>query len=152
PGRALGAAAAGAWVGEGGAAPVRALTLTNAAILRPRKLEVLSIVTREMVESSNIEAVVRQTLGEATGLSLDLAMFSNFAGDGTRPPGLFQSAALTPTAGGGVNAMFTDIKALFGALAAAGGGKSTVVIAALPQSATLTLEVGPQVDFPNLAH
>ena len=149
PGRALGAAAAGAWVGEGGAAPVRALTLTNAAILRPRKLEVLSIVTREMAESSNIEAVVRQTLGEATGLSLDLAMFSNFPGDATRPPGLFVGATpITPTTGGGTIAMFADLKNLFATLASAGGGKTAVIVAAVPEAVMLKLSAGLQFDTP----
>src|SRR5262245_34147169 len=102
PGRALSAAAAGQWIGEGIAAPVRAMSFANAAVLRPRRLDVLSVVTREMAESSNIEAVVRQTLGEATGLALDLQMFSADTGDAAKPPGLFAGVApLTPTAGGG---------------------------------------------------
>jgi len=126
-GRALSAAAAGAWIAEGGAAPVRALSFTNAAILRPRRLDIHVVATNELVESSNIEAVVKQTLGEATGLALDLAMFSNFGGDASKPPGLFAGVSpLTPTAGGGTAAMFTDIKALFAALAAAGAGKTAV--------------------------
>ena len=61
PGRVLNAAAAGQWVGEGMAAPVRALSISNAAILRPRKLQVLTTYTHELAEHSNIEAVVRQT-------------------------------------------------------------------------------------------
>jgi hypothetical protein len=151
PGRTVSAATAGQWVVEGGAAPVRAMSFSNAAILRPRKLAVHSVVTREMAESSNIENVVKQTLGEAVGLSLDLALFSNFGGDATKPPGLFQSAALTPTAGGGTAAMFTDIKALFAALAAAGGGQTAIVIAALPEAVMLQLEAGPKFDYPILA-
>ena len=87
PGRVVNAAAAGAWVGEGSPALVRALSFADAAVLRPRKLVVHTVVTREMAESSNIEAVLRQTLGEATGLALDLVMFSNAAGDATKPPG-----------------------------------------------------------------
>src|SRR5262249_34497525 len=55
PGRVLNATAAGQWVAEGAAAPVRALSFTNAAILRPRKLSVISTYSREMVESGNIE-------------------------------------------------------------------------------------------------
>jgi hypothetical protein len=76
PGRVLSASAAGQWTQEGMPAPVRSLSFSNAAILRPRKLQVISVYTREMVESSNIEAIVRQTLGEATGLALDAQMFS----------------------------------------------------------------------------
>src|SRR5262245_19282857 len=129
PGRALSAAAAGAWVAEGAAVPVRALSFTNAAVLRPRKLAVLTVVSRELAESSNIEPVIRQTLGEATGLALDLALFSNFAGDATKPPGLLAGLTpLTAATGGGSAAMDTDIGNLFAALAAAGGGKSAVII------------------------
>jgi hypothetical protein len=147
PGRAVSATTAGQWVANGGAIPVRALSFTNAAILRPRKLAVHTVVTREMAESSNIEAVIKQTLSEATGLALDLAMFSNFAGDATRPPGLFVGVSpLTPTAGGGTAAMFTDVKALFGALAGAGGGKTAIIIAALSEAVMLKLEAGPQFD------
>jgi len=113
PGRALTASAA--WVTEGGVAPVRSLSFSNAAVLRPRKLEVLCPFTREMAESSNIEAIVRATLGEQTGLALDLQMFSADPGDGAKPPGLFQSPALTPVTGGGDNAMHGSRKLVRGA-------------------------------------
>lgn len=38
--------------------------------------------------------------------------------------------------------MFTDVKALFGALAGAGGGKTAIIIAALPEAVMLKLEAG----------
>src|SRR6516165_12318185 len=147
PGRVLNAAAAGQWVAEGMAAPVRALSFSNDAILRPRKLQVLTTYTRELAEHSNIEAVVRQTLSEATGLALDLQMFSSDPGDATKPPGLFAGA----TAIGGTNAMTTDLGKLFAALAAHGGGKTAVIIAALPQAVTLKATVGPKWDYDIIA-
>src|SRR6516162_3955378 len=64
PGRVPTAAAAGMWVAEETAAPARQLVFSNATILRPRKLSVMYPYTREMAQSSNIEAIVRQTLGE----------------------------------------------------------------------------------------
>src|SRR5262249_6889966 len=64
PGRVLNVAAAGMWTAEETAAPARQLAFSNTAVLRPRKLSVMVPYTREMAESSNIEAVVRQTLGE----------------------------------------------------------------------------------------
>jgi len=152
PGRVLNAAAAGAWVGEGGAVPVRAISFTNAAILRPRKLAVLSVVSREMAESGNIEAVLRATLGEATGLALDLAMFSTFVGDATKPPGLFAGVSpIAATTGGGTAAMAADIGNLFAALAANSGGKTAVIIAALPQAVKLKLTAGPKFDYDIIA-
>ena len=114
PGRVLNAAAAGQWVQEGMAAPVRALSFSNAATLRPRRLSVISVFTREMVESSNIEAIVRQTLGEATGLALDAKMFSTDAAIASAPAGLFAGVApITPVIGGRSNAMEGDLKASF---------------------------------------
>src|SRR5262249_61992015 len=113
----------GQWVGEITTAPARALSFSNPAILRPRKLQVLTTYTRELAEHSNIEGVVRQTLQEATGLALDLQMFSSDPGDATKPPGLFQNAPLTATTGGGTNAMFADLANLFAALAAHSGGR-----------------------------
>ena len=144
----LNAAAAGQWVVEGAAVPVRALSFTNAAILRPRKLSAISTYSREMVESSNIEAVVRATLGEAVGLALDAQMFSSIAGDAAKPPGLF--AGVTPiaaTAGGGTNAMFADLGNLFAALAANAAGKTAVIIAAMPQAVKLMATIGPKFNF-----
>jgi hypothetical protein len=144
PGRTL---VAGTWVGEGMAAPVKALTFANDAILRPRKLQVLTTYSRELAEHSNIEAVVRQTLGESCALSLDLQMLSNDAGGSDRPPGLFNGVTpITATTGGGDAAMHGDIAALFAALASKGGGKSAVIVAAMPQAVRLKLVAGPKFD------
>src|SRR5215471_1474117 len=133
----------GQWVGEITTAPARALSFSNPAILRPRKLQVLTTYTRELAEHSNIEAVVRQTLSEATGLALDLQMWSSDPGDATKPPGLFAGVTpITPTAGGGTNAMTGDLGNLFAALAAHSGGKTAVIIAALPQAVKLKLTAG----------
>jgi hypothetical protein len=152
PGRVLNAAATGAWTGEGTAAPARAQSFSNATILRPRKLQVISVFSREMAEHSNIENVVRQTLGEATGLALDLQMWSSDPGDATKPPGLF--AGVTPiaaTAGGGTDAMLADLGNLFAALAAHSGGKTAVIIAALSQAMKLKLTAGPKFDYDIIA-
>jgi hypothetical protein len=151
PGRVLSAAAAGQWVAEGAPAPARQLSFTN-AILQPRKLSVLMTFTYEQAESSNIEAIVRQTMGEATGLAIDTQMFSATAGDAAKPPGLFVGVAPVPAAtGGGALAMTTDIGKLFGALAASGGGKTAVIVAATEEAITLKMSVGPQFDIPILA-
>src|SRR5262249_48177486 len=151
PGRPLTAAAAGQWVAEGSPAPARQLSFSNAAVLRPRKLTVLTAYTREMVESSNIAAIVRQTLGEATGLALDARMFSTTAADSAGPGGLFAGVTpITPASGGGATpaeAAATDIGALFGALATNGAGKAAVIVAAMPQAVRLKLIAGPKFDY-----
>jgi hypothetical protein len=152
PGRTLTAAAAGLWVAEGAPAPARALAVSNVAILRPRKLSVLYPYTREQAESSNIEAILRQTLGEAAAVALDAQMLSATAGDASKPGGVLVGvSAQTPTAGGGLTAMEGDLKNLFGALATNGAGKTAVIIAALPQAVTLKLTAGPKFDYDILA-
>jgi len=75
PGRVVNPAAAGAWVQEGNPAPARALAFTNAAILQPRRLSVLYAYSREQAESSNIENIVKATLGESCGLALTAKCF-----------------------------------------------------------------------------
>src|SRR5262249_40103215 len=152
PGRVLDAAAAGQWVAEGQPTPVRAQSFANAAILQPRRLSVLSVFTREMAESSNIEAVVRQTLGEATGLALGGKMFPADAASASAPAGLFAGTPpLAPTAVSGsttpAEAAATDIAKLFGALAAVGGGKTAVIIAAMPQAVRLKMIAAPRFDY-----
>jgi hypothetical protein len=152
PGRLQNAAQAGQWVGEGFAAPVRQLVFSNAALLHPHKLEVRYAYSREQAEHSNIEAVVRQTLGESTGLALDLQMLSADPGDATKPAGIFVSSdTLTPTAGGGSNAMDGDLGNLFKALASHSAGKTAVIVAALPQAIKLKATVGPKWDIDILA-
>jgi hypothetical protein len=148
PGRTPAAAASGMWVGEETAAPVRQLSFSNTANLRPRKLAVAYAYTREQAESSNIENIVRATLSETVGLALDLQMFSATAGDATKPPGLlFGTAAVPAATGGGTAAMMTDLNKLFGALAGAGAGKDAVIVAAVPEAVTLMATLGPKWNY-----
>jgi hypothetical protein len=101
PGRTINAAQAGAWIGEGGAIPARALNFTAGVTLAPKKLAVIVTMTREVVESSAIEPTTRALLSEASALALDAAVFSATAA-GNQPAGILNGvAALTATIGGG---------------------------------------------------
>jgi len=152
PGRVVNAAGAGQWVAEGAPAPARQLVFSNAAILQPRKLSVLVVFTFEQVTSSNIEEITRQTLEEAVGFALDQKMFSADAASASAPAGLFAGIApVTAATGGGPVAMTTDLSKLFAALAANGGGKNAVVVAAQAQANTLKLNAGPQFTVPIIA-
>jgi hypothetical protein len=51
----------------------------------PRKLATIFTLTREMVESSNAEQLVRMVMAESLSVALDVALFSNVAGDSVRP-------------------------------------------------------------------
>jgi hypothetical protein len=138
------------FVQEGVPITVRAFNFA-AATLRPYALKTITTYSRELSESSNIEAAVRQTLAESFGLGLDAVMLSASPGSASQPAGLFQSAAITAATGGGATAMFADIKALMAALAQNGAGANVVFVAPLPQVATLKAQLGPKWDFPIFA-
>jgi hypothetical protein len=101
------------------------------------------VFSREQAEPSNIEAIIRQTLGEAAGLALDAQMFSATAGDlvcwreqrrlHPRPTVVLLAwrAILT-----------TCLRRLL-----VTAGKTAVIIAALPQAVTLKISVGPKFDY-----
>jgi hypothetical protein len=131
PGRATTAAAAGLWTTEGGAKPVRQFNLSSGK-LTPHKLAVITALTREITEASNIEDMLRTLITEATGLALDAAIFS------TAPRGIFNGLTpLTPSTGttGAFDAVGQDLGTLVGDIASRGGG-SNVVFVASPAQAT----------------
>jgi len=151
PGRIFDPNNAGAWVGEGAPIPARNLAVSD-AVLSPRKLAVLTTFTREVAESSNVEAVARVAISESTALALDAAMFSTDPDDGIKPAGLLHGVApLVATAGGGAAALAGDVGKLLAALAANGAGLAPVFIAAPQQAGALKVWAGPKFDYPVLA-
>ena len=150
PGRLVDAADAGSWVGEGQPARVRAQIMT-AGLLTPHKLVVITTYTNEMLASSNIEAVSRALIQEATALKFDSTLFGTQADDGITPGGILNGVTpITPIAGGGMNAFVGDLKALTAALATAGAGAAPVLIVNPVQGTTLKLLAGPKFDIPIL--
>jgi HK97 family phage major capsid protein len=109
---------AGSFVGEGAPIPVRQGAFT-AQLLTPKKMAVITTWTKEMDESSipAIEGLLRSAIQEDTAVSLDSVLLDAGAATVVRPPGLLNGVAgLTPTAGGGFNALVGDIKQLAGAI------------------------------------
>jgi hypothetical protein len=124
-------------------APVRQLSFTANAVLEPRKLRCIVALTREMIESSNAEAIVRQALSESAALALDAAMFSDTATSAAQPAGLLNDVTpLAGTAGGGANAIARDLVQLGAALAGAGGGRGMVLITSAPNAVALKIFAG----------
>jgi hypothetical protein len=66
PGHLLDSSDAGSWVGEGQPARVRAQRYSAGITLAPRKVLVITSFTAEMVKSSNIEAISKSLISEAT--------------------------------------------------------------------------------------
>jgi HK97 family phage prohead protease len=109
---------AGSFVGEGQAIPVRMGAFTTQTLV-PKKMAVISVWSREMDEHSipAIEGVLREAVQEDTSVALDSVLIDTNAATAIRPPGLLNGVtATTATAGGGLDALIGDIKALVGAL------------------------------------
>lgn len=145
PGRAVVAGDAGGFVGEGQPARVMQYNLF-AGTLRPRKIEVIVSITREMSEASNIEDVLRVLLTEAAGLTLDAAIFSTNPGSAAQSPGILDGlTAIASTATGtGFDTCAQDLGTLVGDIASRGGGARAVFVAAPKEATAIRFWAGGQ--------
>ena len=148
PGRATSASDAGTWLAEGAPSPVRQYNVLGPT-LRPHKLEVITTVTREMSEVSNIEDVLRVLLTEAAGLSIDAAVFSTAAATAGASAGLLHGlTALTPTPAAsapyGFDACGQDLGKLVGDIATRGGGRKAAFVASPSQATSIRFWAGGQ--------
>lgn len=115
---------AGSFVGEGLPIPVRQGAFTSQQ-LTPKKMAVITTWTREINEHSvpAIEGLLRNAIQEDTAISLDSVLIDSNPATLVRPAGILNGITpLTPTAGGGFNAIVGDIKQLSGALLTATKG------------------------------
>lgn len=130
------------FVQEGTPIPVRALSLTGAA-LSLRKFATVVPFAREIFEHStpSIEAIVRAVLLESLGLATDAALFSNTAGSAIRPAGLLNgiSPIAHSTATNADDAMVADVKALVSAVTPIAGNGDVTLVAASDQAVALRL-------------
>lgn len=129
------------WVAEGAAIRVPTMPTLVGQTLLPSKLATIIELTREMMDSSNIEAIVRQALVDAAASSLDGFLFdSNAAVPDLRPAGLLHS--VTPIAASAstnkLEAMDDDISNLVAAIAPYAGNGSVAFVMS-PAQATRVL-------------
>lgn len=136
------------WVAEG--APIRVLTLPTliGQLVFPSKLAAIIELTREMMDSSNIEAIVRQALIDSTAASLDSYLFDATAAvPGLRPAGLL--VGVTPIAPSvspsKAEAMDDDVSALVAAIAPVAGNGAVALVASPAQATRLIMRA---VDTP----
>jgi hypothetical protein len=117
------------FVAEGQPIPVRQLA-ASPALLSPHKLAVIAVLTREMIESSNAEALVEDTLTRAAGRMLDEVLFDANPGDAARPPGLRSGiAASTPSSNTSTSeAFYEDMAVLFNELAPVAGNGPYILV------------------------
>ena len=136
------------FVAQGAPIPIRMRTL-NGVSLVPKKLAGGVALTRELLISSNAEALLRQALLEDIGPGADVVMFDATIADATRPGGLRAGvAAITATAGGGENAYQTDMAALLGAVAGIGG--PITIVASRDVAVKINLRANPRLAYPVL--
>jgi hypothetical protein len=125
------------FVAEGAPIPVRQLPAAGPTML-PYKLAAIAVLTREMIESSNAEALINDALARSEGLALDAALFDASAATAARPAGLRNGiAALTPSNNADPYAAFLeDMASLANAVSTVAGNGPIVIIANAGRIAT----------------
>jgi HK97 family phage major capsid protein len=120
-----------AFVGEGGVIPLTRFSFGSLELFR-YKLAAITTYTRELFERSTpaIEGVLQSSLREAYAEVLDAALLGTAAAvAGVRPAGLLNGVAvIPPTAGGGEDAVRTDVMNLIKALTTAKLGARPVLL------------------------
>jgi HK97 family phage major capsid protein/HK97 family phage prohead protease len=115
---------AGSFVGEGAPIPVRRAGF-SAVTLTPKKMAVITTMTREITERSTpqIEQLLRNAIQEDTAVSIDSVLLDALAATTIRPAGLRNGATTAAgTAGGDIAAVRADVKGMLGSLITATAG------------------------------
>jgi hypothetical protein len=144
PGRQTVAGNAGQWVAEGAPVQVKQYSILGPK-LTPHKLEVITTITWEMANASNIEDVLRVQLTEAANLAIDAAVLSTTAASAAQSAGLLHG--LTPLAAStstGFDACGSDLGKLVADIASRGGGARAAFIAAPSQATAIRFWAGGQ--------
>jgi HK97 family phage prohead protease/HK97 family phage major capsid protein len=105
---------AGSFVAEGAPIPVRKAGFSSVT-LTPRKMAVITTMTREITERSvpAIEQLLRSAIQEDTAVSIDSILLDANAATTVRPVGLRNGITTAAgTAGGGFAAVTTDLKGM----------------------------------------
>jgi hypothetical protein len=113
-----------AYVSEGSPIPVVQFSSSKAQLV-PRKLAAIVVATEELLEASPAaEMLLRDVLLRSTALAIDSVLFDTNPADSTRPAGLRNGIAATPSAsavGDEYSTMITDLTALTAIVAPVGG-------------------------------
>jgi hypothetical protein len=118
------------WVAEGDPIPVRALNITPAT-LNPHKLATIAVLTREMVEGSNAEAIIGDALMRAAGRIVDEILLDANPEAANRPAGLRNGiTALNASNNSDAGlAIYEDVTALLNAVSAVAGAGPIALVA-----------------------
>jgi hypothetical protein len=136
-------AANGGFVAEGDPIPVRQFTDTGQTLL-PKKLASIAVLTREMIESSNAEAIVGDTLVKSAGMALDVVLFGSAAASSAAPAGVRNGIA-TLTASGNADAFaafFEDMATLLNGVGPVGGNGPFFIVSSIGRLASASGRYG----------
>jgi hypothetical protein len=115
-------AANGGFVSEGSPIPVRQF-VTSAVQINPYKAASISVMSREMMESSNAEALISDALVKSAAMAIDSVFFGSAASTSAQPAGIrngistLTASVLTDPFG----AAFEDVATLLNAVGPVGG-------------------------------
>jgi hypothetical protein len=139
PGFVANAGSAG-FVSEGSPIPVKQLS-SAAALLQPFKLAALAVLTRTMIDSSNAEQLVGDTLMRSAALALDAQLLGSAAATAAAPAGLLNGiTASTPSTNTDeMGAFYEDCHTLLDAVSAVGGNGPFVLIGSPGRVATMVM-------------
>jgi hypothetical protein len=110
------------FVSEGAPIPVVAFSSLLAS-MSPHKEAAILVLTNEMLTGSNSEILVTEVLRRSVGLSFDNCLFDSAAASSARPAGLrngISALGATPSGGGGLDVMLSDLSLLAAAVAPIG--------------------------------
>lgn len=150
PSRAPTPTVGGSFIAQGAPIPVRQAGFA-ALVLGLKKMGVITTATREIVQHSTpaIEGILRQAMQEDTAVAIDNVLLSTTAATAVAPAGIRAGVAgLTPTTGGGFNALVGDLKQLVAVLVAANSLRSPVFIMNPAQTLSIALTQNIGGDFP----
>jgi len=131
------------FVQEGQPIPVRQFAV-GPAQLQPYKLASIAALTREMVESSNAEALISDALVRSTGLALDVVFFGSAAATAAQPAGIRNGIAASAASANTdpFAAVFEDVATLINAVAPVGGKGPYIIVAGPGRAVSFGMRIG----------
>lgn len=139
---------AGAFVKELDPIPVTSWNF-DAAIMTPKKLALITVITRELAKRSGAEAAVRDLLQSSAAITLDNVLFSNAAATDAAPAGLFYGVNATVPGAFDQDSMVNDLTSLASAVSAISGDRLAFV-ASTARAAQISMRA-PNLRYPVLA-
>jgi hypothetical protein len=128
---------------------VQNLALDNPNPLTPHKAAAIALLSRELVESSNAEQLVGDTLKRAAGRMLDEVLFDANPSASNRPAGLRNGIAATTASAAtdSEGAFVADMGALADAVSPVAGNSSLIYVASPGRALKIKLRLlGAEID------